>query len=162
MPHLRAKARPPPGFGIPKPSTDASAEMNMNPFTMLHSGPTEIDISRSEQRYNHSSTADAENRFLESLMSSSTSNAPPEKFVHSEGMPGYIGNTAGPMPSGEMLLPLFQHRMCFMILVPHSKLSLVADNARQQPHNQNVPQLPWPRTSSAIAEAEDLLGNGRG
>ncbi|XP_031125081.1 protein ESSENTIAL FOR POTEXVIRUS ACCUMULATION 1-like [Ipomoea triloba] len=170
MPHLRAKARPPPGFGTPKPSTDASAEMNMNPFAMLHSGPTEIDISRSEQRYNHSSTADAENRFLESLMSGSTSNAPPEKFVHPEGMPGYIGNTAGTMPSvgsesGDNLYLLAKKialerqrslpnpysywpgRDVASIVptsdvlhdsLPHSKLPLVADNARQQPHNQNV------------------------
>ncbi|CAH9078114.1 unnamed protein product [Cuscuta epithymum] len=86
MPHLCPKPRPPPGFGTPKPNVDVSTGMNLNASTNVLSGPTENDSSKSGQRYNPSSTCgEAENRFLESLMSGSMSNAPMEKFVHSEG-----------------------------------------------------------------------------
>ncbi|RAL53627.1 hypothetical protein DM860_012242 [Cuscuta australis] len=98
MPHLCSKPRPPPGFSTPKPNTDISTGMNQNAFPKFHSAPTEIDVSRSGPRYTHTSTAEADNRFLESLMSGSTSNAPMEKFVHS-GVPGYTGNTAAAVPS---------------------------------------------------------------
>ncbi|CAH9077929.1 unnamed protein product [Cuscuta europaea] len=52
MPHLRAKVRPPPGFGTAKPSADASTSgLNMNCLSKLHSGSAEIDVLKNEQRY---------------------------------------------------------------------------------------------------------------
>ena len=72
MPHLRAKARPPPGFGVPKQGepSDLSSRPNFSNFEKVHAGASEIDMIRNEPR----PTAEAENRFLESLMSGSMSN----------------------------------------------------------------------------------------
>ena len=73
MPHLRAKARPPPGFGVPKQGelSDLSSRPNLqDSFWKVHAGASEIDMIRNDSR----PTAEAENRFLESLMSGSMSN----------------------------------------------------------------------------------------
>ncbi|KAJ8772538.1 hypothetical protein K2173_027715 [Erythroxylum novogranatense] len=72
MPHLRAKARPPPGFGMAKQNELA-------------------DMMKNEPRHKSSSTTEAENRFLESLMSTNISNS-------SQGLPGFIGNNTGNVP----------------------------------------------------------------
>lgn len=71
MPHLRAKARPPPGFGASKPSevTDAANRLNFSNYGKLHGG----------------SATEAENRFLESLMSSNMSSNSLDISVASEG-----------------------------------------------------------------------------
>lgn len=84
MPHLRAKARPPPGFGAPKPNADAPGGLNASSFTKLHAGSSEIDTVNSEMNYKHNST-EAENRFLESLMAGKVGHAPLDKFSQSEG-----------------------------------------------------------------------------
>lgn len=68
MPHLRAKARPPPGFNVPKQNeiTDATNRPNFSGF----------DVMRNETRHKDGSTTEAENRFLESLMGSNMSHLP--------------------------------------------------------------------------------------
>ncbi|CBI19683.3 unnamed protein product, partial [Vitis vinifera] len=100
MPHLRAKARPPPGFGVPKQNeiTDASSRPNYSSFGNLHAGSSEIDVIKNEPRHKHGSATEAENRFLESLMSGNMGSPPVEKFAFSEGLQGYIGNNAGGAP----------------------------------------------------------------
>ncbi|XP_044474434.1 protein ESSENTIAL FOR POTEXVIRUS ACCUMULATION 1-like isoform X2 [Mangifera indica] len=69
MPHLRAKARPPPGFNVPKQNeiTDAPSKPNYNGF----------DVMRDETKHKDGSTTEAESRFLESLIG---------------GFQGYVGN----------------------------------------------------------------------
>ncbi|XP_073139157.1 protein ESSENTIAL FOR POTEXVIRUS ACCUMULATION 1 isoform X2 [Henckelia pumila] len=96
MPHLRAKARPPPGFSTPKPTEvqDPVGRSNYNSFGMPHVVPNEADFLKNSPNYNHGSTTDAENRFLESLMSGGMNSAPIEKFALSEGMQGYAGNSS--------------------------------------------------------------------
>ena len=96
MPHLRAKAGPPPGFTAPKQNefADASSRPNFSTLGNLHTGLNEIEIMRSEPRQRQGqgqvqgqgSTTEAENRFLESLMSGSMSSSPLEKFAFSEGL----------------------------------------------------------------------------
>nr|XP_027092525.1 uncharacterized protein LOC113713027 isoform X1 [Coffea arabica] len=100
MPHLRAKARPPPGFGAAKPNeiTDASSRLNFSNFGTLQSGLNEIDMVKNEPRYQHHSTTEAENRFLESLMTGNLSGVQLEKAVPSEGIRGYIGNNTSAAP----------------------------------------------------------------
>ncbi|XP_010061329.1 protein ESSENTIAL FOR POTEXVIRUS ACCUMULATION 1 isoform X3 [Eucalyptus grandis] len=93
MPHLRAKARPPPGFNAPKQNDFADAIIRPN-FGTFGKVSAEIDL-RSEQRQKQGSTTEAENRFLESLMSTPNS-MPVEKSPFSEGLHSYVGNN----PSG--------------------------------------------------------------
>ncbi|XP_048130994.1 protein ESSENTIAL FOR POTEXVIRUS ACCUMULATION 1 isoform X2 [Rhodamnia argentea] len=93
MPHLRAKARPPPGFNAPKQNDFADAIIRPN-FSTFGKVSAEIDL-RSEQRHKQGSATEAENRFLESLMSTPNS-MPVEKFPFSEGLHSYVGNN----PSG--------------------------------------------------------------
>ncbi|KAK9271198.1 hypothetical protein L1049_026788 [Liquidambar formosana] len=101
MPHLRAKARPPPGFSVPKQNeiADQSSRPNFSSFPgKLHVGSSEIDMVKNEPRHIQGSATEAENRFLESLMSGNVSSSPLEKFAFSEGLQGYIGNNTGNMP----------------------------------------------------------------
>ncbi|XP_039053277.1 protein ESSENTIAL FOR POTEXVIRUS ACCUMULATION 1-like [Hibiscus syriacus] len=72
MPHLRAKARPPPGFGVPKQGefSDLSSRQNSSSLGKVHAGASDIDMIRNEPR----TSTEAENRFLESLMSGSMNN----------------------------------------------------------------------------------------
>ncbi|XP_057502435.1 protein ESSENTIAL FOR POTEXVIRUS ACCUMULATION 1-like [Actinidia eriantha] len=94
MPHLRAKTRPPPGFSAPKQNeiVHESSSSNFSAHGQLHTSSSEMDMMKAEQRYKHSSAMEAENKFLESLMSGSvnpTSNSPLEKFSFTEGLQGY-------------------------------------------------------------------------
>ncbi|CAN4122825.1 unnamed protein product [Withania somnifera] len=98
MPHLRAKARPPPGFGTPKPNADAPGGLDVSSFTKLHAGSTDIDMLKGEMNYKHSSTTEAENRFLESLMAGKVGHAPLDKFAQSEGIQAYGANSMGAVP----------------------------------------------------------------
>ncbi|PPS05992.1 hypothetical protein GOBAR_AA14657 [Gossypium barbadense] len=81
MPHLRAKARPPPGFGVPKQGelSDLSSRPNYSSPGKVHAGASEINMIRNEPR----PATEAENRFLESLMSGGMSNP-------SQGLQGYV------------------------------------------------------------------------
>ncbi|KAI3460317.1 hypothetical protein Pfo_016980 [Paulownia fortunei] len=101
MPHLCAKARPPPGFSTPKPNEilDASVRLNYGSFGKLHALSNEADVLKVDSRYKHGSTTESENRFLESLMASSMNTAPLEKFALSEGMQGYGGSNSSALPA---------------------------------------------------------------
>lgn len=91
MPHLRAKARAPPGFNVatkPNEMTDlsSSSRPNLTGLGNFHGGSSEIDIPiRNESRHRHGSVTEAENRFIESLMSGNMSSSPQDKFSFSEG-----------------------------------------------------------------------------
>ena len=87
MPHLRAKARPPPGFSAAKQGevNDESSKPNFTNFGKLYTGSGENTMLKNEPRYQHGSTAEAENRFIESLMSSNMGGGPLEKFGLTEG-----------------------------------------------------------------------------
>lgn len=100
MPHLRAKARPPPGFSAPKQNeiTDAPSRPSFSNLGKIHAATSEVDIVKNEPRHIHGSGTDAENRFLESLMSGNMSGSPLDKFAFSEGLQGYIGNNPSGMP----------------------------------------------------------------
>ncbi|KAJ6329691.1 hypothetical protein OIU77_011212 [Salix suchowensis] len=71
MPHLRPKARPPPGFAVMKPNefTDTFSWPNISSFGNMHSSLNELNIIRNDSSSKLGSTTEAENRFLESLMS---------------------------------------------------------------------------------------------
>lgn len=99
MPHLRSKARPPPGFGASKPNevTDASNRLNFSNYGNFHGGSTEIDLLKNEPRFKHSAT-EAENRFLESLMCSNMSSNSLEISPASEGLRGYTSNNNSVVP----------------------------------------------------------------
>ncbi|KAJ7958045.1 GYF domain-containing protein [Quillaja saponaria] len=103
MPHLRAKARPPPGFSATKQNDlpDASTRQNSSSFGSVQSGLSEIEVMRNDSHHRQASTTEAENRFLESLMSASISSSSIDNFALSEGLQGYIGNSSGSVaPSG--------------------------------------------------------------
>lgn len=87
MPHLRAKARPPPGFAVPKNEfvADTTNRPNTGAVGKLHASLSETDIIRNEPRQKLGSTTEAENRFLESLMSGNVNGSPLSKFAFSEG-----------------------------------------------------------------------------
>nr|QHD64711.1 hypothetical protein [Oliveria decumbens] len=115
MPHLRAKARPPPGFSAPKQNEmpDAVNRPNISNVGKFHAGTSEVDMMRNETRYMQGSK-DAENRFLESLMSGNMSTALSEKFAPGEGMQGYYGSGMVPPlgpESGDNLHLLAQRMM---------------------------------------------------
>lgn len=88
MPHLRAKARPPPGFSTPKPNEipDTPGRLNYANLGNLHTVLNEADTSKADSRFKPGSTTEAENRFLESLMAGSMNSATLEKFAISEGL----------------------------------------------------------------------------
>ncbi|XP_023546983.1 uncharacterized protein LOC111805921 [Cucurbita pepo subsp. pepo] len=101
MPHLRSKAKPPPGFCGPKQNefADTLGNASIGSLGKLHTGLNEIDPLRNETRHKHGSTVEAENRFLESLMSGNIGSSPLEKSAFSEGLPGYFGNNSNNLPS---------------------------------------------------------------
>ncbi|GMJ02663.1 Essential for poteXvirus Accumulation 1 [Hibiscus trionum] len=90
MPHLRAKARPPPGFGVPKQGefSELSSRSNSSSLGKVHTGASDNDMIRNESR----PATEAENRFLESLMSGGMSNP-------SQGLQGYLSNNPSSIPA---------------------------------------------------------------
>ncbi|XP_022750461.1 uncharacterized protein LOC111299508 [Durio zibethinus] len=90
MPHLQARARPPPGFSASKQGelSDLSSRTNFSSLGKVHAGASEIDMIGNEPR----PTAEAENRFLESLMSGSMSNP-------SKGLQCYLANNSSGIPA---------------------------------------------------------------
>lgn len=82
MPHLRAKARPPPGFGVSKQSHAAEAflrEKIVSP-TNIHAGLDELEFLKNGQRNRHNSATESQSQFLESFMSGSMNSSPLENF----------------------------------------------------------------------------------
>ncbi|KAL8466642.1 hypothetical protein ACS0TY_035621 [Phlomoides rotata] len=98
MPHLRAKARPPPGFSTPKPNEILDASGKLNNGGNQHSVPNDADVLKADARYKPGSKTEAENRFLESLMAGTMNTATLEKFALSEAMQGYGGNNSAAHP----------------------------------------------------------------
>ncbi|KAL4311030.1 hypothetical protein GQ457_01G050360 [Hibiscus cannabinus] len=90
MPHLRAKAQPPPGFGVSKPGelSDFSSRTNFSSLGKVHTSASDSDVLRNEQR----SATEAENRFLETLMSGGMGNP-------SQGLQGYLPNNPSSIPA---------------------------------------------------------------
>ncbi|KAK4750967.1 hypothetical protein SAY87_004449 [Trapa incisa] len=80
MPHLRAKARPPPGFRTPKPNEvdGPLGRSDLSSSSNIYAGFGGTDLIGNDLRRNQTSTKEAENRFLESLMSGSGSSMPSE------------------------------------------------------------------------------------
>lgn len=72
MPHLRAKVRPPPGFTPAKP-TEINDEPNFIGSSKVQAGLGENAMMKNDPRFQHGSSKEAENRFIESLMSSNMS-----------------------------------------------------------------------------------------
>ncbi|KAL8145047.1 hypothetical protein AgCh_003314 [Apium graveolens] len=97
MPHLRSKARPPPGFPAPKQNeiTDTVNMPNISNLGKPHASSNEVDIRGNDARYMQGS-ADVASSFLESLMSGNVS-------MHTEnfapGIQSYYGS--GAVPSTE-------------------------------------------------------------
>ncbi|XP_039055767.1 protein ESSENTIAL FOR POTEXVIRUS ACCUMULATION 1-like [Hibiscus syriacus] len=90
MPHLRAKARPPPGFCVSKLGelSDFSSRQNFSSLGKVHTGASDTDIIGNEPR----PATEAENRFLESLMSGGMNNP-------SQGLQGYLPNNPSSIPA---------------------------------------------------------------
>ncbi|KAJ6834835.1 uncharacterized protein M6B38_333160 [Iris pallida] len=91
MPHLRAKARPPPGFGVAKQNevAEVSTRGNFNSVANAHFAMGELEAVKNVQRNRHEAVTDAENRFIESLMSGHMSKSSSEHYSVAEGMQGY-------------------------------------------------------------------------
>ncbi|CAK9162003.1 unnamed protein product [Ilex paraguariensis] len=167
MPHLRAKARPPPGFGAPKQNevTDALSRLNPGSFGKLNTGSSETDMIKNEPRYKHSSTKEAENRFLESLMSANMSSTPLEKFAPSEGVQGYFEIT---LVDATSIVP--NSEIVHDSPLPHPKFSFsMSDHPLQQPHSQNMdlmsigpglPERPTSGINNGVSGWSNFSGQG--
>ncbi|KAK1322828.1 Zinc finger CCCH domain-containing protein 19 [Acorus calamus] len=101
MPHLRMKARPPPGFNNPKQNEalEVTSRAQIGDVGATYAGLGEVDLMKNDQRSRHLNATETENRFLESLMSGQISSPPLEKLYMSEGMQGYSGIGGGGLPS---------------------------------------------------------------
>ncbi|CAA0841794.1 GYF domain-containing protein [Striga hermonthica] len=127
MPHLRAKARPPPGFSTPKPNDihDTSGRLNYT-----SAGKLEADFLKNDSRYQHSMglTTKAENSFLEPLMA------------------GGLGTNHGEDPfllAKKLALEKQQSALNPYSLWPGGNAASVTDSALAQNRTQNVePSLP--------------------
>ncbi|GER37582.1 GYF domain-containing protein [Striga asiatica] len=128
MPHLHAKARPPPGFSTPKPNEihDTSGRLNYTTAGKLHTVVGEADLLKNDSRY------------LESLMAGSTSAVPFEKLVLSEG----LGTNRGEDPyllAKKLALEKQQSALNPYSLWPGGNSASVTDNALAQHRTQNIP-----------------------
>ncbi|CAO2817803.1 unnamed protein product [Amaranthus hypochondriacus] len=96
MPHLRAKARPPPGFNTTKLNevNELSSRTSLSGLGNIFSGSSGVDSLANERRNAHGVSTEAENRFIESLMSGDV-NSNLEKFASTE---GFVGQTLSSMP----------------------------------------------------------------
>ncbi|XP_042006490.1 protein ESSENTIAL FOR POTEXVIRUS ACCUMULATION 1-like isoform X1 [Salvia splendens] len=149
MPHLRAKARPPPGFNSPKPNEiqDTSGRLNYGNMGNLHPILNEAEASKADSRYKPGSASETENRFLESLMGGSMNPAALKNFALSKAMQGYTGNNS-------------------------NKFTSVGSNSGDDPYilaknmmlerqrSLSSPYQFWPgRDAAAIAANTDLVGD---
>ncbi|CAL0332670.1 unnamed protein product [Lupinus luteus] len=104
MPHLRAKARPPPGFPAPKSNDfiDIPGRLNSSTFGNTFPGLSEADMLRNDSRHMHSPATESENRFLESLMSANKGSTQLDGLALPEGLQqGFVRNNSGNLdPAG--------------------------------------------------------------
>ena len=86
MPHLRAKARPPPGFNTTKQNevTELSSRTNISGLGKIFSDSSSVDLLANEHRHTQGLSTEAENRFIESLMTGDVSRSL-EKLTSTEG-----------------------------------------------------------------------------
>ncbi|KAK1268915.1 Zinc finger CCCH domain-containing protein 19 [Acorus gramineus] len=100
MPHLRMKARPPPGFSGPNQNeaVDVISRAKVGGVGSNYASLSDVDLMSNGQKSRHGPATGTENRFLESLMSGQISGPPLEKFYMSEGLQGYT-EVGGGIPS---------------------------------------------------------------
>ncbi|OIW12042.1 hypothetical protein TanjilG_24440 [Lupinus angustifolius] len=148
MPHLRAKARPPPGFPAPKSNDviDIPGRPNSSTFGNTLPGLSEADMLRNDSRHMHSPVTESENRFLESLMSANKGSTQLDGLTLPEGsQQGFVGNNSGSLDpagvdSGNNLL-LLAKRMAF-------------ERQRSLPN----PYTFWPgRDAAAVVPKSDIV-----
>ncbi|KAM0937907.1 putative GYF domain-containing protein [Dioscorea sansibarensis] len=110
MPHLRMKSRPPPGFSVAK-QTDAVTP-NAGNFSLPGKSPVDVaefELYKNGQKARPRMANEAENRYLESLMSSNPSSSPSRHTSFAEVTREYTGNASGggmPSVGGESLSDL--------------------------------------------------------
>uniref|UniRef100_A0A803N1J5 GYF domain-containing protein n=1 Tax=Chenopodium quinoa TaxID=63459 RepID=A0A803N1J5_CHEQI len=148
MPHLRAKARPPPGFNTAKQNevADVSSIPGLSGFGKPLPVPTGGDLLGNEHRLSRGTSTEAENKFLESLMAGDVSSSHMERFV-SKGLPGFAGQTStGMLPSGA------ESADALNLLAQRMNLE------RQKSLNQSYPY--WPnRDGAPVVPSPDIVRN---
>ncbi|MQL83346.1 hypothetical protein Taro_015840, partial [Colocasia esculenta] len=92
VPHLRMKAKPPPGFSVHKQieTVDASVRGKLISPGNTHVG---FEYINNGQKNRHDSSTEAHNRLLESLMYGNMSNSA-DIFSFPEGVKGYVSGTS--------------------------------------------------------------------
>ncbi|WRX31190.1 GYF domain - like 6 [Theobroma cacao] len=143
MPHLRAKARPPPGFGVQKQGelSDVSSRPNLSSFGKAHVGASEVDIIRNEPRPKHGSTTEAENSIPASGIESGNDLYLLAKRMTLERQrslpkpyPYWPGRDAASMVSKSEIISESP--------APHAKLlTSLTDNILQPPHSQGADMM---------------------
>lgn len=105
MPHLRAKARPPPGFPTTKLDTaEAPVRQSSSTYGNIHTGSSEVEMLRNNSMHRLGSATEAENKFLESVMSGSKNSPPLENLTLSEGIQGFTGNSSANLGPSELMV----------------------------------------------------------
>ncbi|XP_020218475.1 uncharacterized protein LOC109801761 isoform X2 [Cajanus cajan] len=142
MPHLRAKAGPPPGFPAAKlDTTEASGQQNSSTFGNMHTGLSEVEMLRNDSMH-RSSTTEAENRFLESLMSGGKSSSPLDSLTLPEGLQGFLGNNSvnlGPsVDSGNLYLLAKRMALERQRSVPNPYMSWPGRDAASLPPKSDI------------------------
>ncbi|GAB2224871.1 hypothetical protein Drorol1_Dr00005649 [Drosera rotundifolia] len=156
MPHLKAKARPPPGFAVVKQTEtpDVSGRLSITNSDKVRTG-------LSEQR--QGSSTEAENRFLESLMSANLSSSPLERLAFTDGLQGYIGHNSGSMPAMGVqsadALNLLANRMAVerQRSLPNPSLYWPARDVATVAPNPEIPRdSPIPPQSTLLSSMAEL------
>ncbi|KAH9611889.1 hypothetical protein KSS87_023123 [Heliosperma pusillum] len=159
MPHLRAKARPPPGFNSAKNADVVDVPIRSSSSGSSSTLPSGVNLIGIENRHAHGSATEAENRFLESLMSGDIGGSL-ERFAPKEGMQvqGIKGHISTGMPtvvaeSGDVLsllakrMNLEQQKSLsnpYPYWPPRDSLPVPSPDINKDkidmPHGQNFPQ----------------------
>ncbi|CAA7393667.1 unnamed protein product [Spirodela intermedia] len=175
IPQLQMKARPPPGFAAHKQTENVDTLVGGKLVAQgnIHGGLSALEFN-SGQRNPYESSTEAENRFLESLMSGNVT-AQAKSFPFSEGLRGYASTSSGTSVAGvepgkglnyllaqrlslEQQQALPNHPPFWSGMDPASlapKSELVLDSSAQS--SQNVPSLAEIPTSVSQAQHVDLL-----
>ncbi|CAN1835727.1 Protein ESSENTIAL FOR POTEXVIRUS ACCUMULATION 1 [Linum perenne] len=166
MPHLRAKARPPPGFATPKQNEliEAPIRPTFGSFGHGSTGVSEVDALRNEPRHKTGSNMEAETRYLESLMAGNLGST-------SQGVQSFVAanSSGGMVPSGAdggNDLHLLARKMALdqqrSIPSTHSDspmsnaklMSSLTDHSRQPPRSPNADLI------SVLQGVSDRSGSG--
>ncbi|KAJ6815448.1 uncharacterized protein M6B38_133100 [Iris pallida] len=139
MPHLRARAIPPPGFGVAK-QNDIVEVSSRGDFNSLGNAHSAIE----ERRNRHEVVTDAENRFIESLMSGNLSKSSSGHYSFPEGMQGYGGPTVGGENMKDMNYLLAQ------------RVSLERQSSIPTSYPTVLPYWPGRDTSSMLSKSDKI------